>query len=57
MNGTSVDYDHPVLLLQHLLWHEGYHVGQVMLALKAMGCPMADQEAEPLIWNVWRHEW
>jgi uncharacterized damage-inducible protein DinB len=57
MKGTNVAYDHPVLLLQHLLWHEGYHFGQMMLALKAMGRPMADQEAEPLIWNVWRHEW
>jgi uncharacterized damage-inducible protein DinB len=57
MKGTNVAYDHPILLLQHLLWHEGYHVGQMMLGLKAMGCPMADQEAEPLICNVWRHGW
>jgi uncharacterized damage-inducible protein DinB len=57
LKGTNVAYDHPILLLQHLLWHEGYHVGQMMLALKAMGCPMTDQETEPMIWSVWRHEW
>ena len=25
--GTEIAYDHPVLLLQHMLWHEGYHIG------------------------------
>jgi uncharacterized damage-inducible protein DinB len=57
MKGTNVAYDHPIMLLQHLLWHEGYHVGQMMLGLKALGRPITDQEAEPLIWDVWRHEW
>jgi hypothetical protein len=28
-------YDHPILLLQHMLWHEGYHHGQISLALTA----------------------
>src|SRR5688572_17755493 len=22
-------YDHPILMLQHLIWHEGYHHGQI----------------------------
>jgi uncharacterized damage-inducible protein DinB len=57
MKGTNVAYDHPILLLQHMLWHEGYHVGQMMLALKAMDRPMPDEQAEPLIWDVWRREW
>jgi uncharacterized damage-inducible protein DinB len=57
MKSTNVAYDHPVLLLQHMLWHEGYHVGQMMLGLKAMGRPMPDEQAEPLIWDVWRREW
>jgi uncharacterized damage-inducible protein DinB len=25
----ALHYDHPVLLLQHMLWHEGYHHGQI----------------------------
>jgi uncharacterized damage-inducible protein DinB len=57
MKGTNVAYDHPILLLQHLLWHEGYHVGQMMLGLKATGRPMTDQETGPVMWDVWRHEW
>jgi uncharacterized damage-inducible protein DinB len=57
MKGTNVAYDHPILLLQHMLWHEGYHVGQMMLGLKAIGRPMPDEQAEPLIWDVWRREW
>jgi uncharacterized damage-inducible protein DinB len=56
MKGTNVAYDHPVLLLQHLLWHEGYHVGQMMLGLKAMGQAMSEEQTEPAIWGVWRRE-
>ncbi|WP_425147999.1 DinB family protein [Deinococcus sp.] len=47
-------YQHPVLLLQHLLWHEAYHTGQIKLALKAAGLPMTDAEAGPVTWDVWR---
>ena len=49
----QVHYDHPILLLQHLLWHEGYHHGQIKLALKLAGCPIPDREAGPLTWGVW----
>ncbi len=51
--GMSLRYDHPILLLQHLLWHEGYHHGQVKLALKLAGHPIPDQEAGPITWRVW----
>jgi uncharacterized damage-inducible protein DinB len=46
-------YDHPILLLQHMLWHEGYHHGQMKLALKLAGRPLADEDAGPLTWGVW----
>ncbi|MGB8112473.1 MAG: DinB family protein [Candidatus Sulfotelmatobacter sp.] len=49
----NLHYDHPILLLQHMLWHEGYHHGQMKLALKVAGRPMADKEAGPLTWRVW----
>ena len=53
--GREMDlhYDHPILMLQHLIWHEGYHHGQMKLALKLAGCPMINQEAGPLTWQVW----
>lgn len=53
--GRDMDlhYDHPILLLQHMIWHEGYHHGQMKLALKAAGRPMTDEEAGPLTWDVW----
>jgi uncharacterized damage-inducible protein DinB len=54
MKGTNAGYDHPLLLLQHMIWHEGYHVGQMKLALKLTGRPMTDQEAGPVTWDVWR---
>lgn len=56
MKGEHASYDHPLLLLQHMLWHEGYHFGQVKLALKAMGYVMSEEEEEKLVWGVWRQE-
>src|SRR5215469_10394942 len=49
----NLHYDHPILLLQHMVWHEGYHHGQIKLALKASGCPLSDDEAGPVTWDVW----
>jgi len=49
----NIHYDHPILLLQHMLWHEGYHHGQIKLALKLAGRPITDEEAGPVTWGVW----
>ena len=49
----KLHYDHPILMLQHMIWHEGYHHGQMKLALKVAGLPMTDQEAGPFTWDVW----
>jgi len=46
-------YDHPLLMLQHLIWHEGYHHGQIKLTLKLAGQPLADDAIGPLTWSVW----
>jgi uncharacterized damage-inducible protein DinB len=53
--GRAMDmhYDHPILLLQHMIWHEGYHHGQIKLAIKLAGHPLADDEIGPLTWHVW----
>jgi uncharacterized damage-inducible protein DinB len=53
--GRDMDlhYDHPILLLQHMIWHEGYHHGQIKLTLKVAGRAMSDEEAGPLTWGVW----
>jgi len=49
----NLHYDHPILLLQHMVWHEGYHHGQMKLALKLAGHPMTNEEAGPITWGVW----
>jgi hypothetical protein len=49
----NLHYDHPILLLQHMLWHEGYHHGQIKLALKMVGHALSDKEAGPITWGVW----
>ncbi|HKT78572.1 MAG TPA: DinB family protein [Vicinamibacterales bacterium] len=46
-------YDHPILFLQHMIWHEGYHHGQIKLALKLTGRPMSDKQAGPITWALW----
>jgi uncharacterized damage-inducible protein DinB len=51
--GMDLHYDHPILLLQHMIWHEGYHHGQIKLALKLAGRPISDQQAGPGTWGVW----
>lgn len=49
----AIHYDHPVLLLQHMIWHEGYHHGQIKLTLKLAGYPISDEVAGPATWDVW----
>jgi uncharacterized damage-inducible protein DinB len=51
--GMNLHYDHPILLLQHMIWHEGYHHGQIKLVLKLTGRPLTDDEAGPVTWDVW----
>ena len=53
--GTAMNlhYDHPILFLQHMIWHEGYHHGQIKLALKLAGRPITNKEAGPGTWGVW----
>ena len=49
----NLHYDHPILFLQHMIWHEGYHHGQIKLALKLAGHPISDSAAGPVTWDVW----
>jgi uncharacterized damage-inducible protein DinB len=55
-SGRAMDlhYDHPLLLMQHMVWHEGYHHGQIKLALKLAGYPFDDEEIGQVTWDVWR---
>lgn len=50
----DMNFGHPILMLQLLLWHEGYHHGQIKLALKIAGHTIPDDVAGPLTWDVWR---
>ena len=56
--GRAMDlhYDHPILLLQHMIWHEGYHHGQIKLALKLAGRPLSNADAGPVTWRVWMNK-
>src|SRR5215831_4484617 len=56
--GQEMDlhYDHPILLLQHMIWHEGYHHGQIKLALKLAGHPITNEVAGPISWRIWMNK-
>ena len=56
--GQEMDlhYDHPILLLQHMIWHEGYHHGQIKLALKLAGHAIPNEQAGPITWRVWMNK-
>lgn len=52
----NLNYDHPILLIQLLIFHESYHHGQIKLALKLAGLPVVDEVAGELTWDVWRRK-
>jgi len=49
-------YDHPVLFLQHMIWHEGWHVGLIFLGLRLAGQEPPEEWEEANVWGEWRTE-
>jgi uncharacterized damage-inducible protein DinB len=56
MKGENVTYDNPVLLMQHMVWHDGWHVGLIFLALRLSGEEPPEEWDEPNVWGRWRTE-
>lgn len=56
MQGGHVVYDNAVLFLQHLVWHEGWHIGLIFLALRLNGQEPPEEWEEPNVWGLWRTE-
>ena len=56
LSGGYVTYENPVLLLQHMVWHEGWHVGLIFLALRINGQEPPEEWEEPNVWGKWRTE-
>ena len=54
--GPSGGYDHPVFFLQHMIWHEGWHVGLIFLGLRLAGKEPPEGWEEPNVWGEWRVE-
>lgn len=53
-SGRPMDrnYDHPLLFLQHMIFHEGYHHGQIKLVLKLAGKALNDEIIGPQSWGI-----
>jgi uncharacterized damage-inducible protein DinB len=52
----SGGYDHPAFFLQHMVWHEGWHIGLIMLGLRLAGKEPTDEWEEAHLWGRWRVE-
>ena len=56
MASANIVYDNPVVLLQHMVWHDGWHVGLIFLALRLNGQDPPEEWEEPNVWGLWRTE-
>ena len=56
MSGPHATYDNAVLLMQHMVWHDGWHVGLIFLALRLNGQEPPEEWEEPNVWGQWRTE-
>lgn len=56
MASSHVVYDNPIVLLQHMVWHDGWHVGLIFLALRLNGQEPPEEWEEPNVWGQWRTE-
>jgi len=54
--GPVGGYDHPILFLQHMIWHEGWHVGLLFLGLRLAGEEPPEEWEEKHVWGEWRTE-
>lgn len=52
----SGGYDHPAFFLQHMVWHEGWHIGLILLGLRLAGKEPTDEWEEAHLWGRWRVE-
>jgi uncharacterized damage-inducible protein DinB len=52
----NLHYDHPILFLQHMIWHEGYHHGQIKLVLKLAGLHIPDDAVGAGTWGIWMNK-
>lgn len=53
--GTIGPYDDPVLFLQHMVWHEGYHFALMRMALRVAGQEPTEEWEDAQIWGRWRN--
>jgi uncharacterized damage-inducible protein DinB len=56
MTSENITYDNAVMLLQHMVWHDGWHVGLIFLGLRLNGQEPPEEWEEPNVWGQWRTE-
>jgi uncharacterized damage-inducible protein DinB len=54
--GQAGPYDDALFYMQHMLWHEGWHVGAIVQLLRLNGHEPTDEWDEDNVWGLWRVE-
>lgn len=49
-------YTHPIHFMQHMIWHEGWHVGAIVTTLRQAGNEPTEEWMEENMWGIWRTE-
>ena len=52
--GEVGPYTSPVMFLQHMLWHDGYHFALILLGLRIAGVEPGEEWEEKNVWGIWR---
>jgi uncharacterized damage-inducible protein DinB len=47
-------YTHPIMFMQHMIWHEGYHFALIVLALRNAGQEPPEEWEDANVWGLWR---
>ncbi|HAP39341.1 MAG TPA: hypothetical protein DCQ94_06225 [Nitrospira sp.] len=57
--GKFGPYDNAIIFLNHMIWHEGYHAGLIITALREAGAEPSEEWQESHIWERFRgpEEW
>lgn len=52
----SGPYDHPMMYLGHMVWHDGWHFGLITMALRVNGQELPEEWENEHVWGQWRFE-
>jgi uncharacterized damage-inducible protein DinB len=52
---TIGPYDNAMIFMTHMVWHEGWHAGLIMLGLRLAGREPSEEWEDPNVWGKFRN--